>query len=201
MTQTAVKPRKQPPTPKQDLFVKIFHGLTIVSLLILISSGLQIYNANPVFGGRAGFRFPSFLLLGGWLGGGRNWHFAAIWLFSMNLLIYGIYIGLTQRWKKRFIAESDLKALQAGQNQKRKNYAWHRLAYTAIIPVLILAIGSGLAMYKPAQLPWLATLFGHWQLVRTIHFMIIPISLLFLIVHIVLGMKVGGFRLIRSMFS
>jgi thiosulfate reductase cytochrome b subunit len=197
---SSTQSRKNPPSPKQDWWIKISHGLTIVSLTILIMSGLQIYNANPVFGGRAGWHFPNYLLLGGWLGGGRNWHFAAIWVFSMNLLIYGIYIGISQRWKKRFVADSDLKAIKTGQNQKRKNYAWHRIAYTAIIPVLILSIGSGLAMYKPAQLPWLATLFGHWQTLRTIHFMTVPIAILFLVIHVALGLKVGGLRLIRSMF-
>jgi thiosulfate reductase cytochrome b subunit len=200
MTQNTEKPHKSPPTPKQDLFIKISHALTIGSLLILAMSGLQIYNANPVFGGRAGWRFPDYLLLGEWLAGGRNWHFAMVWIFSMNLLIYGIYIGLTKRWKKRFIAASDIKVLQSGQNIKRKNYAWHRLFYTVIIPFLLIAIGSGLAMYKPAQLPWLATFFGSWQTVRTIHFMTIPIVLVFVIVHSFMGLKVGGLRLIRSMF-
>jgi thiosulfate reductase cytochrome b subunit len=200
MTQSTEKPHKSPPTPKQDLFIKISHALTIGSLLILAMSGLQIYNSNPVFGGRAGWHFPDYLLLGEWLAGGRNWHFAMVWIFSMNLLIYGIYIGLTKRWKKRFIAASDIKVLQSGQNIKRKNYAWHRLFYTVIIPFLLIAIGSGLAMYKPAQLPWLATFFGSWQTVRTIHFMTIPIVLVFVLVHSFMGLKVGGLRLIRSMF-
>lgn len=194
------KSSKSPPLPPQNPFIKILHGLNIVSLVIMIASGLQIYNANPVFGGRSGWRFPKEVLLGGWLAGGRDWHFAFMWIFSFNLLIYGIYIVLTRRWKRRFISNSDVQVLQQGKNPKRKAYAWHRLIYTAIIPILLLAIASGLAMYKPAQLAPLAALFGNWQILRTVHFITVPIVALFVIAHSLYALKVGGFRLVQSMF-
>jgi thiosulfate reductase cytochrome b subunit len=193
-------PKKSPPIPHQQLVIKLFHGTIIVSLLLMISSGLEIYNATPVFGGKSGWDFPSFLTLGGWLAGGRDWHFATMWVFSFNLLIYGIYIFLTKRWQRRFVSSSDLQALKVGQNPKRKAYAWHRVLYTGIIPVLLLAIASGLAMYKPVQLAWLANLFGNWQTLRTVHFMTVPITLLFLGAHVLMGLKVGGLRILRSMF-
>lgn len=194
------RPKKAPATPKQMVFVKVIHWLNLISLTLMITSGLQIYNANPVFGGRAGWRFPDFLLLGGWLAGGRHWHFAAMWLFSFNLLIYGIYILITRRWKRRFVSSADIQVLQTGQNPKRKAYAWHRLAYTIIIPVLLLAIATGLAMYKPAQLHWLSGLFGSWQTLRTLHFISVPIIVIFAFVHSLLSLKVGQFRLIKSIF-
>jgi thiosulfate reductase cytochrome b subunit len=197
---TMATPQKSPPIPHQQLIIKLFHGLIIISLILMIGSGLQIYNATPVFGGKDGWHFPDFLTLGEWLAGGRDWHFAIMWVFSFNLLIYGIYIFLTKRWQRRFISSSDLKVLKVGQNAKRKAYAWHRLIYTGIIPVLLLSIASGLAMYKPVQLAWLANLFGNWQTLRTVHFLTVPISLLFMIVHIFMGLKVGGLRVIRSMF-
>jgi thiosulfate reductase cytochrome b subunit len=193
-------PKKSPPIPHQQLIVKIFHGTIIVSLLLMVSSGLQIYNANPVFGGRGGWHFPDFLTLGEWLAGGRDWHFAIMWIFAFNLLIYGIYIFLTKRWQKRFVSSSDVQALKVGQNPKRKAYAWHRLVYTGIIPILLLAIASGLAMYKPVQLSWLSGLFINWQILRTVHFMTVPIALLFVITHVLMGLKVGGMRIVRSMF-
>ncbi|PSB59430.1 cytochrome b/b6 domain-containing protein [Chamaesiphon polymorphus] len=165
------------------------------------TSGLQIYNATPVFGGKDGWTFPKWATLGGWLAGGRNWHFAAMWVYAFTLLIYGIYIFLTQRWKRKFFSGQDLKALQVGQNSKRRTYSWHRLIYTGIIPVLILAIFSGLAMYKPAQLHWLAGLFINWDILRIVHFLTVPISLLFVLVHIIMGIRAGGLRLTRSMFQ
>jgi thiosulfate reductase cytochrome b subunit len=186
--------------PSQAFLAKAFHWINIIGLLFMITSGLQIYNANPVFGGRGGWHFPKVFTLGGWLAGGRNWHFAAMWIYSLNLLGYGVYIFITRRWKNRFANSSDIKALQVSANAKRKTFAGHKLVYTAIVPILILAIASGLAMYKPAQLHWLSGLFGNWQTLRTIHFITIPIVVLFTFIHSLLALRFGGMRLIKSMF-
>lgn len=194
------KTSKSKPKPNQAIAPKTFHWLNIISLLLMITSGLQIYNANPVFGGRAGWHFPPIFLLGGWLAGGRHWHFAAMWLFALNLLWYGLYILMTRRWKHRFVGSNDFKALQLGRNPKRKTYAWHRLVYTAIIPILLLAVFSGLGMYKPAQFHWIVDLFGSWQALRIVHFISVPTVVLFAMVHSILVLKVGGSRLIDSMF-
>jgi thiosulfate reductase cytochrome b subunit len=200
MTSATPAKKKSLPVPSQQLIAKMFHWVNIITLLLMTTSGLQIYNANPVFGGRGGWHFPDLFLLGGWLAGGRNWHFAVMWFYSLNLLGYGIYVFVTQRWQKRFAGSSDVKAIKVSANAKRKNYAWHRVVYTLIIPILILAIFSGLAMYKPAQLHWLAALFGDWQTLRTVHFITVPIVLLFTFVHSLLALKVGGTRLVKSMF-
>jgi thiosulfate reductase cytochrome b subunit len=193
--------KKLPPISHQKIVIKLFHGIFIISLVLMIGSGLQIYNAAPVFDGKEGLQFPGFMTLGGWLAGGRDWHFAIAWVFSFNLLIYGIYIFLTKRWQRRFVASSDLQVIRIGQHPKRKAYAWHRLIYTGIIPILLLSIASGLAMYQPVRLAWLMSLFGNWQTLRTIHFLTVPISLLFTVFHIFMGLKVGGIRLWRSMFA
>lgn len=192
---------KRPPKPiNQALLAKIFHWINIVSLLVMASSGLQIYNANPVFGGRGGWNFPELVTLGGWLGGGRNWHFAAMWVYVVNLMIYGCFIFITQRWKNRFVSGGDINALKASANPKRKIFAGHKLVYTILIPPLLLAIVSGVAMYKPAQLHWLASLFQNWQTLRTVHFMTIPIVLGLTFVHSLMALKFGGLRLVKSMF-
>jgi thiosulfate reductase cytochrome b subunit len=198
MSKTASK--KTSRFPFQTFPAKAFHWINIISLLLMITSGLQIYNANPVFGGRGGWSFPAIFTLGGWLAGGRNWHFAVMWIYSLNLLIYGIYIFITRRWKNKFANGSDIKALQVSANAKRKTFAGHKIVYTTIIPILLLAIASGLAMYKPAQLAWLSGLFGSWQTLRMIHFISIPIIVLFTFIHSLLALKFGGIRLIRSMF-
>lgn len=194
------KRSKSPPAPIQTILAKTFHWVNLLSLIVMIASGLQIYNANPVFGGREGWHFPSLLLLGGWLAGGRDWHFAAMWFYSLNLLWYGLYVFITRRWQRRFANSSDVKALQVSRNAKRKNYAWHRLVYTAVIPILLLAIATGLSMYKPAQLHWLAGLFGSWQTLRTVHFITVPAVVVFTLAHSLLALKVGSFRLVKSMF-
>jgi thiosulfate reductase cytochrome b subunit len=175
----------------QPLIVKIFHWVNLISLFGMVASGLQIYNANPVFGGRDGLHIPWLITLGGWLAGGRNWHFAMMWIYGLNLLGYGIYILWTRRWRDRFVDPQDLKALQLSSNPKRRNYAWHRIVYTSIIPILLLAIVSGLSMYQPVQFYWLSSLFGDWQALRTAHFMTIPLVLIFTFVHSSLALGIG----------
>ncbi|MEH2045714.1 cytochrome b/b6 domain-containing protein [Nostoc sp.] len=199
MTSTVPSPTRKRPT--QAIGAKIFHSCNIISLFIMLTSGLQIYNANPVFGGRAGFHIPPIFTLGGWLAGGRHWHFAAMWLFSLNLLWYGIYILITRRWRHRFVGANDFKALQKTPNSQRLIYAWHRIAYTAIIPILLLALFTGIGMYKPAQFPWIVDLFGDWQALRIVHFASVPMVILFAVIHYQLGKKVGGTQLTESMFQ
>jgi thiosulfate reductase cytochrome b subunit len=184
----------------QAVGAKTFHWVNAVSVFIMLTSGLQIYNANPVFGGREGLHVFPLFTLGGWLAGGRDWHFFGMWLFALNLLWYGIYILASRRWKHRFVNGKDVKVLQMGQNSKRKAYAWHRLAYTAIVPLLLLAIFTGIGMYKPAQFPWIVDCFGSWQALRVVHFATVPIVLFFSAVHSALALKVGGSRLVESMF-
>ncbi|MBN3894567.1 MAG: cytochrome b/b6 domain-containing protein [Nostoc sp. NOS(2021)] len=198
MTSTAPSQTRKLPT--QAIGAKIFHSCNIISLFIMLTSGLQIYNANPVFGGRAGLHIPPIFTLGGWLAGGRHWHFAAMWLFSLNLLWYGIYVLITRRWRHRFVGANDLRALQKSQNSQRLIYAWHRIAYTAIIPILLLALFTGIGMYKPAQFPWIVDLFGSWQALRIVHFASVPMVILFAVIHSRLGRKAGGTQLTESMF-
>lgn len=193
-------PYKNRKFPTQAIGAKIFHWINITSLFIMFTSGLQIYNANPVFGGRGGLHIPFIFTLGGWLAGGRHWHFAAMWLFSLNLLWYGIYILISRRWQHRFVGVNDLKALQKSKNSKRLIYAWHRIVYTAIIPILLLALFTGIGMYKPAEFYWIVDLFGSWQALRTVHFSSVPMVVLFVIGHFLLGRKVGGEELTESMF-
>ncbi|MDM9381907.1 cytochrome b/b6 domain-containing protein [Chlorogloeopsis sp. ULAP01] len=197
---TSTLPSKRRKLPTQAIGAKIFHWLNIISLFIMLTSGLQIYNANPVFGGRSGLHIPPLFTLGGWLAGGRHWHFAAMWLFSLNLVWYGLYILITRRWRHRFVGGNDIKALQKSQNPKRLIYAWHRIAYTSIIPILLLALFTGIGMYKPAQFPWIVDLFGGWQGLRIVHFSSVPLFIIFVMVHWWLGSKAGGSELTDSMF-
>ncbi len=197
---TATTPPKTKKLPKQALGAKIFHSVNIISLFLMLTSGLQIYNANPVFGGRAGLHIPPIFTLGGWLAGGRHWHFAAMWLFSLNLLWYGLYIFITRRWRHRYVGINDIKALQKSHNPKRLIYAWHRIVYTSIIPILLLALITGIGMYKPAQFPWIVEMFGNWQALRIVHFASVPLVIMFTIIHSALGRQAGGEQLTESMF-
>ena len=187
--------------PSQPIAAKVFHWINLISVTTMLLSGLQIYNANPVFGGRGGLHIPPILLLGGWLAGGRDWHFAAMNVFAANLLAYGVYVLITRRWKTRFVGVKDVQAMARSRSPQRKAYALHRLAYTAIVPVLVGAIVSGVGMYKPAQFDWILKLASNdWQILRTVHFMTVPIVLVFVVVHVALVWRVGARNLAASMF-
>jgi thiosulfate reductase cytochrome b subunit len=201
MTQNKSATKPKVTKSQHPLPVRVFHSLNIAAILLMASSGLQIYNATPVFGGKSGWTVPQLLTLGGWLAGGRHWHFAAMWLLWANLLIYFAYLVWSRRWQSRFANAADVKALVAeGTAGKRRTYAFHRILYSAVLPFVVLAILSGAAMYKPVQLDWLSSLAGSWQNLRVIHFITVPFVAIFIILHSWLGLQVGGWRLVRSIF-
>ena len=80
------------------LFVRVFHWINALGMTLMIMSGWRIYNASPLFD----FRFPNGITLGGWLGGALQWHFAAMWLLVINLLIYVVVGFASGHFKRRF---------------------------------------------------------------------------------------------------
>ena len=68
----------------QPAWVRVMHWTNAFAMILMILSGWQIYNASPLFN----FSFPRDYTLGGWLGGGLLWHFAAMWLLMINGLAY-----------------------------------------------------------------------------------------------------------------
>ncbi|WP_216900740.1 cytochrome b/b6 domain-containing protein [Synechococcus sp. CCY 9618] len=188
------------------LWTRAFHAFNLVVLVVMGASGLQIYNANPVFGGRGGITVPELFTLGGWLAGGRDWHFGFMGLYAANL---GLWIGLLLRRRhRRLAAVGDVGTLRASGNPPKRRLAAHRITYTLMLIVLAFSLITGLAMYKPAQFWWLVALFsfaegaGHdsWQVLRISHLATIPAIALLLGAHVALSWRVGGLRLLRSMF-
>ena len=181
------------------LWTRWFHAFDALVLLVMAGSGLQIYNANPVFGGRGGATFPPLLTLGGWLEGGRFWHFGFMALFALNL---GIWIGLLLQRRRRHLAKiADLVSWRGSQNLAKRRYSAHRLIYTLMLIVLGFSLITGLAMYKPVQLWWLSGLFGSWQILRVFHFATIPAMVALVINHGVLSWRIGGLSLMRKMVA
>jgi thiosulfate reductase cytochrome b subunit len=179
-------------------WTRILHALDILVLLVMVGSGLQIYNANPVFGGRGGATMPEPLLLGGWLAGGRQWHLGFMGLYALNL---GIWLALLLHQRRRRLAQAhDLLDLQRSQNPGRRRLAAHRLVYSLLLILLACSLITGLAMYKPAQLWWISGLFGSWQTLRICHFATIPALLVLVLAHLLLSWRLGGLRLLRAMF-
>lgn len=179
----------------QPAWVRALHWINAVAMIVMIMSGWQIYNASPLFN----FVFPSSITLGGWLGGGLLWHFAAMWLLMVNGLIY-LTLGIaTGRFRRKLLPITvdgvigDTKAALTGQlshdDLSKYNYV-QKLLYAGIIVVGIVIVLSGLSIWKPVQLQWLTALFGGYDAARYVHFAAMASIVGFLIVHVVLAILV-----------
>jgi thiosulfate reductase cytochrome b subunit len=180
----------------QPAWVRAMHWINAVAMILMIMSGLQIYNASPLFDS---LRFSHSITIGGWLGGALLWHFAAMWLLMVNGLIYLITGFATGRFKKKLLpitpsgVISDTKAALSGKlshEDLSKYNQVQKLLYAGIIVVGVIIVLSGLSIWKPVQLQWLTALFGGYDVARYVHFFCMSAIVAFLVVHIVLAMLV-----------
>jgi thiosulfate reductase cytochrome b subunit len=179
----------------QPAWVRIVHWINAVAMILMITSGWQIYNASPLFD----FRFSSSITLGGWLGGALLWHFAAMWLLMVNGLVYLALGFATGRFAKKLLPISsagviaDTKAALTGKlshdDLTRYNYV-QKLLYAGIIVVGVVVVLSGLSIWKPVQLQYLTSLFGGYDVARYVHFICMASIVAFLVIHVALALLV-----------
>jgi thiosulfate reductase cytochrome b subunit len=159
----------------------------------MILSGWQIYNASPLFP----FDFP--IGLGGWLAGALLWHFAAMWLLVVNGLVYLTLAIATGRFQHKLlpIRPSDvvrdfLAALRGTLSHADLSVynAVQRLLYLGVILAGIVAVVSGLSIWKPVQVQELTALFGGYDTARFVHFFAMATIVSFLVIHVALAVIV-----------
>jgi thiosulfate reductase cytochrome b subunit len=172
------------------LYVRITHWINALAILVMIGSGWQIYNASPLFA----FAFPKGLTLGGWLAGGLLWHFAAMWLFIANGLVYVTLGLLTGRFRRKLWpirpgdVARDLGAVLAGRlahDDLARYNAVQKVLYAGVLLAGVVIVASGFAIWKPVQLQELTALFGGYEGARLVHFCAMAAIVLFLLVHVV----------------
>jgi thiosulfate reductase cytochrome b subunit len=172
------------------LVVRITHWTNAAAMTVMIGSGWHIYNASPLFP----FVFPPWLTVGGWLGGALAWHFAAMWLLAGNLAVYlgyGLASGHVRRrllpLRPREIWRDAMLALRFRLPHDGSQYnAVQRLLYLSAGCGLVLAIVSGLAIWKPVQLYPLTFALGGYEIARRVHFLATAAIVAFTIVHLAL---------------
>ena len=173
------------------LVVRVTHWINVVAVLVMLFSGWRIYNASPLFD----FSIPDELTLGGWLAGALQWHFAAMWLFALNGLAYVLYGILSGHFRRRLLPISPRSVLRdLGQALRGRlahadlsvYNAAQRAAYLALIAALALLVASGLAIWKPVQLHWLAVVMGDYEGARYVHFFAMAAVVAIVIVHVVM---------------
>jgi len=177
--------------PVHPLPVRIAHWVNALCILVMVLSGWKIYNASPIFG----FAFPAELTLGGWLAGALQWHFAAMWLLFANGLLYIAYGLISGHLRRRMFPLSPAAAVRDVLSALRGRLAHEdlsvynsaqKLAYLAAIALVACLILSGLALWKPVQLYWLASLMGDYEGARLLHFFCMAGLVAFVIVHVVM---------------
>lgn len=181
---------KTPSNVIQPVWVRITHWVIALAILMMVTSGWQIYNASPIFGS---YTFPASVTLGGWLGGALLWHFAAMWLFFAAFVLYVILNIVTGRAKRRFWPLS-IKAFfgdawaalrgKLGHDNLARYNAVQKFAYLAVVIDFALIILSGLVVWKNVQFPLLRELMGGYDTARIVHFCAMAFIVLFFVIHI-----------------
>lgn len=191
---------------QQPLPIRLVHWFNVLFITLMAGSGLQILTAYPSLGPRgAQYRWypfqdtppPSWLRLGGWLAGGRHWHFAIAWFFILNGLVYAGYMAASGEWRRRiFLPRRDARnaVLQfAHYTRIRKTppppdfyNGLQRLAYTSALLLGFVMVLSGLAIYKPVQFHALTMLFGGYDGARVVHLAGLCLIAMFVAIHLVL---------------
>src|SRR5467141_1490672 len=186
------------------LVVRVTHWINVVAVLLMIASGWRIYNADPIFD----FSFPDSLTLGGWLAGALQWHFAAMWLLAVNGMVYVVYGVVSGHFRRKLLPISPGAVLRDIRDALRGKLAHddlsvynaaQRAAYLALIVALIVMVLSGLAIWKPVQLYWLAMLMGDYEGARVVHFFAMVAVVLIVIVHMIMVILVT--RTFHSMLT
>lgn len=190
-----------PPAPAarrpaiHPLLVRLLHWLNALAVILMILSGFAIHNAYPTLP----FAFPDWLTLGGSLAGGLQWHFAAMWLFAGNLLIYLGYGLASGRFRRKLWPLRpgeiwrDARAALAGRLQHADLCVYNgvqKLLYAGVIAALLLLLLTGLAIWKPVQFGPLTQAFGDFDQARLIHFWAVAGIVLFLFVHVAMALLV-----------
>jgi thiosulfate reductase cytochrome b subunit len=189
--------------------VRLSHWLNALCLLILLMSGLQIFNAHPAlyWGEDSDFDRPLFSI-------------------SVAFTPEGRPVGITNVFGRRYDTTGVLGRSELdGRPVHRAFPGWltlptaqdlatgHRGAeynvlqrVTYLVVVLVMAPGivlTGLTMSPAvtAAAPWLLDLFGGRQSARSIHFVLTLLFVAFVLVHVLMVIASGFFSSTRSMIT
>jgi len=188
---------------QHPLIIRCTHWINFIALAIMVTSGLRIYNASPIWD----FYFPRNLTLGGWLEGARMWHFFGMWLFFVNGAVWFLYNLLSKHgWRTTIFNKADLPGILPmiqyylrirRQHPPVKKYnALQKLAYTTIPFAALGSIVTGVAMYWPTQFSRITWLFGGYDTARIWHFLFMASLVMFFFGHIIMVVIAGWWNFV-----
>src|SRR6478672_3832973 len=180
-----MRDEKKQVTLKHPLAIRWFHWFNFPILFCMIWSGLLIYWANDEykirFGGKELFYFfpngfYNSLVLSHKLVEGMSLHFALMWLFFINGLLYILFTIISGQWRyllpNRHSFKEAWQVLLHDLHIRRmapefvKYNAAQRVAYTAVVLMGIGSLLTGLAIYKPVQFGWITWICGGYKAAR-----------------------------------
>ncbi|MGI8960918.1 MAG: cytochrome b/b6 domain-containing protein [Bryobacteraceae bacterium] len=204
---------------KHPLAIRWFHWVSFPLLFLMIWSGLMIYWANRVY--RVGWGdttlvhfFPDWffhlLNLPQRLAEGMALHFFFMWFFTVNGVVYVLYLLLSGEWRTLLPDRNSLRDamlvtlhdlhLRRGCPPQSKYNGAQRIAYTGVVLMGAASLVTGLAIYKPTQLAWLTSLLGGYDRARWEHFWLMIGFVMFFAVHVIQVIK-AGWNNFRSMVA
>ena len=199
------EPRAQVrPKTIHPLWVRVTHWINAVAIVLMMLSGWQIYNASPLFP----FAFSPSITIGGWLAGALLWHFAAMWLFVINGLVYVVLGILTGRFRRKLFPISPRAVISDAvaalsfrltHDDLSVYNAVQKLLYLGVIFAGFVVALSGLAIWKPVQLQTLTAIFGGYDTARYVHFFAMTSIAAFLLIHVSLALLVP--KSLRAMIA
>jgi thiosulfate reductase cytochrome b subunit len=185
-------------------WVRLTHWINAIAIVLMVMSGWEIYNASPLFA----FLFPRSVTLGGWLAGALLWHFAAMWLFVVNGIVY-VLLGIASghfRQKLVPIRPREVVADMTAALTLRLSYAdltvynaVQKLLYVGVILAGVVIVLSGVAIWKPVQLQELAALFGGYDAARYVHFVAMAFIVGFVAIHVFMALIIP--KSLRAMIT
>ena len=187
--------------------VRITHWTWALGVLILIGSGLRIYESDPVF---ESVSFPVWITLGGsyedtnklhndfGLAAALLWHFAAMWLLFTGLLTFVIYGLVSGHFRRKYVPIT-VQEVTGNVADFLKGHLAHdigvrnavqKLLYAFALCAMLAMVLSGLVLWKPVQFHTLGLIMGQYEGARYVHFFGMVGIVLFLVVHIALTLLV-----------
>src|SRR5512146_3295304 len=185
---------------RHTLAVRVMHWINVVAVVVLLMSGLQIFNAHPaLYWGKSSYTgagplwapgpFPGWITLPGpqWLAMGRRWHFFFAWVLVINGIAYLAYTLASRHltrdllptradWRAIGPSIRDHLLLRHPQGAAARRYnILQKLAYLGVIfvlfPLLIL-MGWAMSPGLDSLVPGWIDVFGGRQSARTLHFLV-----------------------------
>ena len=200
--------------PRHHWIVRVTHWVNAVALTIMVGSGLRIFNAYPRFARRGstfccypfeGKPIPPNLTFGGWLGGARHWHFAMMWLLVVNGIVYLGYVYLRGEWRDIVPMRGFFRNawemirfylfIRKDHPVQGKHNALQRGTYFILPWIGLLAVVSGIAIWKPVQFAPLTDLMGGFVWARYWHFVSMMLLVLLSVVHIFMVFAVDPYSM------